>query len=73
MCPNDGDELVPPSVARVQSVDPATAVQGKICPTCGGRFEATVAAFCGTDGTQLVLLKLVPRHSEIDGLPVEVL
>jgi hypothetical protein len=30
-------------------------LRGKICPTCGGRFDGT-AGFCGKDGTQLVLL-----------------
>ena len=71
VCPHDGDELVPPSVASVAAkaplggtmVMPAGAAQaapgapprGKICPTCGGRFDG-VAAFCGKDGTQLVLL-----------------
>jgi len=29
--------------------------KGKICPTCGGRFEGE-ASFCGKDGTALVLL-----------------
>ncbi|MBX3188034.1 MAG: hypothetical protein KF819_13515 [Labilithrix sp.] len=29
--------------------------RGKICPTCGDRFDGT-ADFCGKDGTQLVLL-----------------
>ncbi|MGH7434202.1 MAG: hypothetical protein ACRENE_00840 [Polyangiaceae bacterium] len=71
VCPHDGDELVPPSVASVASKAPlgGTMVmpggapapgagappRGKICPTCGGRFDG-VAAFCGKDGTQLVLL-----------------
>jgi len=30
--------------------------RGKICPTCGDRFADGGAAFCGKDGTQLVLL-----------------
>jgi hypothetical protein len=70
VCPHDGDELVPPSVASVAKaplggtmVMPGGAPpsgagappRGKICPTCGGRFDG-VAAFCGKDGTQLVLL-----------------
>ena len=29
--------------------------RGKICPTCGGRFDGA-AVFCGKDGTALVLL-----------------
>jgi len=39
-------------VAQAPSFVP---LRGKICPTCGGRFEG-VAAFCVNDGTQLVLL-----------------
>jgi hypothetical protein len=31
------------------------AKRGKICPTCGDRFDGA-ADFCGKDGTQLVLL-----------------
>ena len=31
------------------------AKRGKICPTCGDRFDGA-AEFCGKDGTQLVLL-----------------
>jgi hypothetical protein len=65
VCPHDGDELVPPAVAAplggtmVLSGGPPSSgtapPRGKICPTCGGRFDG-VAAFCGKDGTQLVLL-----------------
>lgn len=71
VCPHDGDELVPASVASASKSKPALAgtmvmgaapaapgaapPRGKICPTCGGRFDG-VAAFCGKDGTQLVLL-----------------
>jgi hypothetical protein len=69
VCPHDGDELVPPSVAGPppgglggtmvlgagSAVPGAAPPRGKICPTCGGRFDG-VAAFCGKDGTQLVLL-----------------
>jgi hypothetical protein len=29
--------------------------RAKICPTCGGRFDGN-AAFCGKDGTALVLI-----------------
>jgi hypothetical protein len=63
VCPHDGDELVPQPMASPpggaagaagQGFSPA-APRGKICPTCGGRFDG-VAAFCGKDGTQLVLL-----------------
>jgi RNA polymerase subunit RPABC4/transcription elongation factor Spt4 len=63
VCPHDGDELVPPamiSALAAQAGAPAHAPnpappRGKICPTCGGRFDG-MAAFCGKDGTQLVLL-----------------
>jgi len=53
-CPHDGAELVP--YAMMRALAPAPAVtKGKICPTCGGRFDGT-AGFCGKDGTALVLL-----------------
>jgi hypothetical protein len=32
-----------------------TVSRGKICPTCGERFDGR-AEFCGKDGTMLVLL-----------------
>ncbi len=32
-----------------------TQSRGKICPTCGDRFDGA-ASFCGKDGTSLVLL-----------------
>jgi len=32
-----------------------TPGRGKICPTCGERFDGA-ADYCGKDGTQLVLL-----------------
>jgi hypothetical protein len=54
VCPHDGDELVPPALAAPPPSSLA-APRGKICPTCGDRFDG-VAAFCGKDGTQLVLL-----------------
>jgi hypothetical protein len=61
VCPYDKEELVPfamaaggPGGAAPGSVA-APPSRGKICPTCGGRFEGT-AAFCGKDGTALVLL-----------------
>jgi hypothetical protein len=55
-CPHDGEELVPYPLyaSRMPSQPPLTA-RGKICPTCGDRFEGN-AAFCGKDGTALVLL-----------------
>lgn len=63
VCPHDGDELVPQAMASPPGSggaagSPGSGVappRGKICPTCGGRFDG-VAAFCGKDGTQLVLL-----------------
>lgn len=44
-----------PRVAHEASVRGVTPSRGKICPTCGGRFEGA-ADFCGKDGTQLVPL-----------------
>ncbi len=70
VCPTDNEELVPYALSGADpGPDPADArahvpgavaiagspTRGKICPTCGGRFEG-VAAFCGKDGTALVLL-----------------
>ncbi len=43
-----------PAVAGAPSFGPP-ASKGKICPTCGGRFDGA-ATFCGKDGTALVLL-----------------
>lgn len=37
------------------AMSPASPKRGKICPTCGDRFDGA-ADFCGKDGTQLVLL-----------------
>lgn len=64
-CPHDGVALVAKAKGRGATVAmPAAAViaraaepgkQGKICPTCGDRFEGA-ATFCGKDGTQLVLI-----------------
>lgn len=52
-CPEHGDELAPlPGPARAA---PVKAAKGKICPSCGARFEGA-ATFCGKDGTSLVLL-----------------
>jgi hypothetical protein len=52
LCPTHKAKLI-----RPRALAPAIpAVQrGKICPTCGDRFDGT-ADFCGKDGTQLVLL-----------------
>jgi hypothetical protein len=64
VCPNDGDTLVPAHSAAggagrapegVRNDVGAQPRRGKICPTCGVRFEGA-SAFCVNDGTQLVLL-----------------
>jgi len=56
VCPHDGDELVPfPIRGATPSGEGAHRSKGKICPTCGGRFDGS-AAFCGKDGTALLLL-----------------
>ena len=58
VCPQDNEELLPSPVhaAIAQRSGPATlASRGKICPTCGDRFDGG-AEFCGKDGTVLVLL-----------------
>jgi hypothetical protein len=55
VCPTDGDALVPAAVAIGPAQPPVVPARGKICPTCGDRFDG-VARFCGKDGTQLVLL-----------------
>ena len=56
VCPDDKEELLPsPMHAAIVQRAPAAASRGKICPTCGGRFEGS-ADFCGKDGTVLVLL-----------------
>jgi hypothetical protein len=52
VCPHDGEELVPLGMMA----SPPVVTRGKICPTCGDRFDDAAAAFCGKDGTQLVLL-----------------
>jgi hypothetical protein len=55
VCPIDGDELVPAAVAGAATAPASTPPRGKICPTCGDRFDGA-ARFCGKDGTQLVLV-----------------
>jgi hypothetical protein len=62
-CPTDGATLVPASRATGMPFPAPAAIamsaaaprRGKICPTCGDRFDGA-ADFCGKDGTQLVLL-----------------
>ena len=56
VCPTDKEELLPyPVHAAMAQRSPAVASRGKICPTCGERFDGG-AEFCGKDGTILVLL-----------------
>jgi siroheme synthase (precorrin-2 oxidase/ferrochelatase) len=55
VCPDDQDELVPYSVYARREDGARAPSRGKICPTCGDRFEGT-ASFCGKDGTALVLV-----------------
>lgn len=64
-CPHDGSKLEPKTgegaiaypaaaaIARAAAVGPAK--RGKICPTCGDRFDAN-ADYCSKDGTHLVLI-----------------
>jgi predicted amidophosphoribosyltransferase len=62
-CPTDGASLVPASNApgvpypapAAIAMSAAAPKRGKICPTCGDRFDGQ-ADYCGKDGTQLVLL-----------------
>ena len=58
VCPQDNEELLPSPVHAAmgqRSGAAPLATRGKICPTCGQRFEGG-AEFCGKDGTVLVLL-----------------
>jgi hypothetical protein len=64
-CPHDGTKLeaakgegavaypAPAAMARAAAASPAK--RGKICPTCGDRFDAN-ADYCAKDGTHLVLI-----------------
>lgn len=45
----------PYPAAAAMAAASAAPKRGKICPTCGDRFDGA-ADFCGKDGTQLVLL-----------------
>jgi hypothetical protein len=62
-CPTDGASLVPASSApgipypapAAIAMSAAAPKRGKICPTCGDRFDGQTD-YCGKDGTQLVLL-----------------
>jgi hypothetical protein len=55
VCPTDKEELLPYAAVAATATVSAQGSKGKICPTCGNRFEGA-AAFCGKDGTALVLL-----------------
>lgn len=55
VCPDHREELLPLAMLSTRATAGPPDSRGKICPTCGGRFEGS-AAFCGKDGTQLVLV-----------------
>jgi len=56
VCPEHKEELLPqPAFAAMAQRAPVAKRRGKICPTCGERFEGE-ADFCGKDGTVLVLI-----------------
>ncbi|MEZ4262065.1 MAG: zinc ribbon domain-containing protein [Polyangiaceae bacterium] len=52
VCPHDGEPVVPYAMGAV-AAEPSR--RGKICPTCGDRFDGT-SDYCGKDGTALVML-----------------
>jgi len=54
VCPEHGEELVPAAVAAASAAQ-SQAPRGKICPSCGARFDGG-STFCGKDGSTLVLL-----------------
>ena len=59
VCPFDHEELIPYAMhaasPKLGTGTMAIPAKGKICPTCGGRFDGS-ATFCGKDGTALVLI-----------------
>lgn len=59
VCPEHREELLPAPVASVAAPPSQQAAEaprrGKICPKCGTRFDGN-AAFCGQDGSSLVLV-----------------
>ncbi len=55
VCPEHGEELLPAALAAGHGAARMGTKRGKICPTCGDRFEGN-ATFCGKDGTALVLV-----------------
>lgn len=52
-CPDHGEELVPKTALGHSGA--GLRQRAKICPVCGERFEGPTA-FCGKDGTPLVVL-----------------
>lgn len=52
--PREAGAMPYPAPAAI-AMSAAAPKRGKICPTCGDRFDGA-ADFCGKDGTQLVLL-----------------
>ena len=55
-CPEHGESLIPAALYKATAQKrPAVEPKGKICPTCGARYGGE-AAFCGKDGTTLVLV-----------------
>jgi predicted amidophosphoribosyltransferase len=59
VCPDHGEELLPAPVAGGAAAPAQQAAaaprRGKICPKCGTHFDGK-AAFCGQDGSPLVLV-----------------
>ncbi len=55
VCPEHGEELMPAAVAAAGAANQNPSQRGKICPSCGSRFDGT-CSFCGKDGAALVLL-----------------
>jgi hypothetical protein len=53
-CPEHHEDLVP-ALAGAREVASSGSPKGKICPQCGERFDGPIA-FCGKDGTALVLV-----------------
>jgi hypothetical protein len=55
LAPPDRGPGAPAGPLQAPGAIAAAPKRGKICPTCGDRFDGA-ADFCGKDGTQLVLL-----------------
>jgi hypothetical protein len=59
MCPTHLEMLVPraliPPTPGTDSKDGSSSIKGKICPTCGDKFELG-ARFCGKDGSTLLII-----------------